>query len=486
MAACRGLSRLWGASKTDPFNQGGNKTLQSIEEKIKDFARKAGAALVGIAGPGRFNGPPSIDPKYTLHSANSIISIVLPMNVPAIYDFLGKKTHGPHNIDQLKTVQKIFRISTEIAEYVRGLGYEAKAVPTNCTYRRSPDFLATLPSFSHRFGAVIAGLATFGLSGNVVTKEFGSAVYLSTVVTNATLKSDPVLPPRDAMDNRCRTCKLCDKSCTLRMFRDDEEEYLLLNGELHARGKRDNLDFCNMPCFGMHGIALDKKWSNWGRHWIWEYVGQRPDPEDRAGIRRIMSRYGAAAGDGGPRYQVIRLKTTILWPREAVEDLLPDYDDLPKGEDALSRLLTAAHENMGVKGLKDPYVLTCGQCSIVCGPDFAETKKRYDLLCASGYVVPGPDGKMMRVSTFEEAQEAKIKYRPPELSRMERIRNSGGGFWIRNYLGFEPKEEWQNWLYQRKAKKACAEAGLAGKEAKAPRLFLGIIGGRHKKPAKTQ
>ena len=137
---------------------------------------------------------------------------------------------------------------------------------------------------------------------------------------------------------------------------------------------------------------------------------------------------------------------------------------------------------MGVTGLKDPYVLTCGQCSLVCGPDFDETKKRFDMLIASGYVVPGADGRMVRVNTYEEAQEFKSRYHVT-VSRSERLRNSGGTFWLKNYFGFEPKGAWQNWLYLRRAKKACARAGLAGKEAKAPTLFLGIIGRRQRKKA---
>lgn len=212
--------------------------MQSNEEKIKEFARKAGIGLIGIAGEGRFDGPPSLDPTYTLKGARAIVSVVLPMNVPAIYDFLSKKSHGPHNLEQLKSCQRMHRISRELADYIGSLGYKAVAVPPNNTYRRSLDPFSTRPSFSHRFGAVVAGLGTFGLSGNVVTKRYGAAVYLGTVITDAPLKSDPVMPARDTMDNRCRTCKLCDKSCTLRMFRDDEEEYLLINGELHVRGKR--------------------------------------------------------------------------------------------------------------------------------------------------------------------------------------------------------------------------------------------------------
>ena len=454
--------------------------MQSNEEKIKDFTRKAGVGLVGIAGEGRFAGPPSLDPTYILKGARSIISMALPMNVPAIYDFLSKKSHGPHNLEQLKSCQRMHRISGELVDYIKSLGYKAAAVPPNNTYRRSLDPFSTRPSFSHRFGAVAAGMGTFGLSGNVVTGKYGAAVYLGTVVTDAPLKSDPVMPPRDTMDNRCRTCRLCDKSCTLRMFRDDEEEYLLINGELHARGKRDNLDLCNMPCFGLHGISSDKKWTNWGRHWIREYIDRRPDPENRVSIRRMMMREGPASGDGGPRYDVIRRGNSLLWPRQSVEDLIPDYENLPGSEEEMGKLLVKAHENMGVTGLKDPYVLTCGQCSLVCGPDFNETKKRYDMLIASGYVVPGADGRMVHVNTYEEARELKAKYHVT-FNRRESLKNSGGAFWLKNYFGFEPGGEWQGWLYQRRVKKACNDAGLAGKEAKAPTLFLGIIGGKSKK-----
>ena len=456
--------------------------MQSVEDKIKGFAREAGIGLAGIAGEGRFDGPPSLDPTYTFKGARAIVSMVLPMNVPAIYDFLSKRSHGPHNLEQLKSCQRMHRASKELVGYIKSLGYRAVAVPPNNTYRRSLDPWSTRPSFSHRFGAVAAGLGTFGLSGNVVTRRYGAAVYLGTVITNAPLKSDPLPPARDTMDNRCRTCKLCDKSCTLRMFRDDEEEYLLINGELHARGKRDNLDLCNMPCFGLHGISSDKNWTNWGRHWIWEYVDRRPDPGSRTSIRRMMMRQGTRSGDGGPRYDVIRRGNSILWPRQSVEDLIPDYENLPRSEEEIAGLLITAHENMGITGLKDPYVLTCGQCSLVCGPDFDETKKRYDMLIASGYVVPGAAGKMVHVDTYEEARELKASHRVT-FSRRERLKNSGGAFWLKNYFGFEPAGEWQGWLYQRKNKKACAEAGLAGKEAKAPTLFLGIFGGKPRKSA---
>jgi len=466
--------------------------MPELEEKIKDFARKAGAKIVGVAGPDRIDGPPSLDPAYELRGAKSIVALVLPLSVGAIYEHFGKVSPVPHIIDQAKINQRMYRISREVSDYIVSLGYKAKAVTPNNNYRRCLDPFATRPTFSHRFGAVVSGIGSFGLSGNVFTKEFGAAVVLGTVVTNASLKSDPVQPARLVMDNRCKACKLCDKSCTMGMFREDEEEYLLLNGELHARGKRDNLDFCNAPCFGFHAISRDKKWTNWGQHWIKEWTVSQPDPTQREKIRQSFM--GLGTGDATIRFQAIVRAGHDLYPRELIEDFLPDYEQLTRDENERVKILLEGLKRMGSHGLeRDPNLITCSQCMLVCGPDFDETKKRYDLLTSSGYVVPGPDWKMIHVKTYEEAAALKAKY-PRKLSRREiqKDAQASGKLWMTNYFGIEPVEEIKGLIYQAKAKKACAKAGLAGKEAQAPiitnptyLLSLAIKGRKKKKNRKA-
>ncbi|MCX5996357.1 MAG: hypothetical protein NTV42_01810 [Chloroflexi bacterium] len=163
---------------------------------------------MGVAGSDRMDGPASLDPGFIMRGAKSIVSIALPLDVNAIYEFFGKISPVPHNIDQAIKNQRAHRICTEIAEYISSLGYKAKVVPPNNTYRRSIDPFMVRPTFSHRFGGLVAGLGSFGLSGNLVTKEYGACIVLDTVVTNAKLKSDPVQPARFVMDNRCKTCKL--------------------------------------------------------------------------------------------------------------------------------------------------------------------------------------------------------------------------------------------------------------------------------------
>jgi ferredoxin len=446
--------------------------MPELEEKIKEFARKAGANLVGIAGPGRFEGPPSINPAYEMRGAKSIVSIAVPLNVGAIYEFLGKVSPLPHNMDHTKVYQKIHRLSREIADYIRSLGYKAKAVRPNNTYRRSWDPFINRPTFSHRFGAVVSGLGAFGLSGNIVTKEYGAAVVLGTIVTNAKLTSDPALPARSVMDNRCTACRLCDKSCSMGMFRDDDEEYLLINGELHPRGKRECIDLCNAPCFGLHGISRDKKWTNWGQHWIKPWTDAQPDATDKKKVRQTYMGFASTTGDSFVRFKAIRNFARDYFPREQVEDLIPEYEQMTRDENERRALWFKALKNMGSYGLeRDPALLTCGQCMLVCGADFAETKKRYDLLRDGGYVVPDADWKMVHVNTYEEAVALKAKYkRRVSTAEMMKDTQKNGVLWLTDYFGFEPIEEIKGLLYQARAKKACAAAGLAGKDAKSPMM----------------
>ncbi|MEW6443533.1 MAG: hypothetical protein AB1640_21545 [bacterium] len=73
--------------------------MGNLEKGIKAFAAEQGVDLVGTAGPGRLNGPPSMDPAYTLRGARSIVSLALPMDVKAICDFLGKQSPAHFGIE---------------------------------------------------------------------------------------------------------------------------------------------------------------------------------------------------------------------------------------------------------------------------------------------------------------------------------------------------------------------------------------------------
>lgn len=435
--------------------------MSSLEERIKEYVRGQGIEVVGVAGPDRLDGPPSLDPTYTMRGAKSIVTMALPMRVDAIYAFLSKKSPTPHNLDQVLGNQRMHRVIRSLADYIRALGHRAEVVPPNNTYRRSLDTFSTRPSFSHRFGAVASGIAAQGWSGNVMTEEYGAAMYLGTVVTDAALESDPALPPRHFIDNYCAGCKLCAKTCVAGMFVGEGEEYVLLNGELHPRGKRRGLDLCNASCFGLHALNPDKKWTTWGKYWIGSWIGRQPEA-NRLKLRLSLLTRGATTGDSTPRYDLIRRLGSICWP-EDTHDILPPVDDLPEDQLATNRLLKQHAARLGVTGLErlsDPNVLTCGQCALVCGPSVKETAERYRTLLAGGLVVPGeaPD-EMVKASTYEEAVEVRKRYQR-KVGTFEMLKDSlqSAWLWHRYYFGIEPRSIVQGLLYDRKLKKAVRES----------------------------
>ncbi len=430
--------------------------MSNIEEKIRSFLKNQGVQVMGIAGPERLDGPPSLDPAYTMRGAKSIICFALPMDVNAIYDFLSKKTPVTHNTDQLIGNQKIHHIAKRLADYLRELGCRARAVPTNNNYRRSLDVYSTHPDFSHRFGAIVSGIAGQGMSGNVMTKEYGAAVYLSTVVTDAVLKSDPLLPPRYFIDQYCKKCLICDKACPAKMFEMDKEEYVLLNGELHPRGKRRSIDLCNASCFGLHSLSPDKKFSSWGRHWIGSWVGREPKPE-KENIRKKLLIKGGSVGDSTVRYKLIRSIGCELHPEEWIDDwkIVRRYEDLPQDELEQRKIQSGLIKKYLGISIEDPNVLTCGQCALVCGPTIQESAKRLKLLKEGGIVVPGKDGRTVVVKTFEEARKIREQY-PFRISLSGRLSDilQSTMLWTGYYFGVEPRSIFKNWTYQRKLKRA--------------------------------
>ena len=377
------------------------------------------------------------------------------MDVNAIYDFLSKKTPVTHNTDQLIMNQKIHHIAGRLGDYLGKLGHRARPVPTNNTYRRSLDVYSTHPSFSHRFGAIVSGIGGQGMSGNVMTKEYGAAVYLSTVVTDAVLKSDPMLEPKYFINQYCKKCLICDKACPAKMFEMEKEEYVLLNGELHPRGKRRSIDLCNASCFGLHSLSPDKKFSSWGRHWISSWVGKEPDP-GKENIRKKLLVKGASVGDSTVRYKLIHSIGSKLHPEEWIDQwkIVKRYEDLPQDELEQRKVQAGLIKKYLGISIEDPNVLTCGQCALVCGPDIKESAKRLKLLREGGIVVQGKDSRTIVVKDFEDALKIRKQY-PFRISRLRMLSDSfqSGVLWMSNYFGIEPKSIFQNLIYQRKLKK---------------------------------
>jgi len=324
-----------------------------IEVEIKALARENGAALVGIASRERLaSAPPSADAGYVLPSTRSIISFAIPLDRKVIRDYLGKRDWLGHGADQKRIYRMLFTIADGLAEFLRGRGFEARSVDANGIYRPEPggatrlNAVLRVPDFSHRYGAVAAGLGCPGWSGNLMTPQYGSAVFLGSVLTSAELEPDPLLA-----ENPCDRCKLCTTVCPVEMVSKTESVAVMIAGREYSYGKKGNNARCLIGCMGYHGLAPDKKWSTWS-----PYRVTYPLPEDEAELVSLSRRLRAA----DPDMQGCR---GALTERDKCFD--PD----------------------------EVYINTCANCALICWERREDREENRRILVNSGVVVPKAEGK---------------------------------------------------------------------------------------------
>lgn len=336
----------------------------TLEMELKAIARENGAALVGIASRDRLVGaPPSADPDYVLPSTRSIISIAIPMDRRVIRDYLSKKDWLGHGADQKRIYQKLYTITDRLTDFLKEKGFEAKGIEANNVYRPEPggtdgiNRVKMVPDFSHRYGAVAAGLGQLGWSGNLMTPQFGAAVFLASVFTSAVLEPDPLLET-----NPCDRCDLCIIVCPSAFIVKKQSVSVTIGGREYTYNKKRNNAYCLISCTGYHGLGPNKKWSTWS-----PYRLDYPLPKDEE--------------------EVIALSRRV------------------RGEDAYKRGARAwlTHRDKCF----DPseiYVNTCVNCALICWEKLEDRKENQRLLANSGVVVLTTEGGRMAVPG-EEAVE---------------------------------------------------------------------------------
>jgi len=208
--------------------------MDSITSKLKSLAVSLGADLVGVTTKEILaNGPPSADPSYLLQTANSVISFALSLDREKVRSFISKTKWRSHCLNRKSVVQKLYVIGDRIAEQLRSEGFEAVNVDINSNYRpeKKAKNVAEMtefhPDFSHRYAALAAGVGRLGWSGNLLTKEYGALVELSSVLTSARLTPDMPIPDED---HPCDRCKMCSLVCPVEMIRSKESVQVTVAG----------------------------------------------------------------------------------------------------------------------------------------------------------------------------------------------------------------------------------------------------------------
>ncbi len=168
-----------------------------LVEQIRRYLTTSGAALVGFADM-RSIGP---DVRHGLPYG---IGIAVPLD-PSIVRQIEKGPTPDYAAEYERTNNLLDHLAESCAEMLRSRGYQAIGTASTMQHLDLATLSTPLP---HKTVATHAGLGWIGKCALLVTEQFGSAVRLGTVLTDA-----PLPPAQPIAESRCGDCTACVDAC---------------------------------------------------------------------------------------------------------------------------------------------------------------------------------------------------------------------------------------------------------------------------------
>ncbi|MCX6089422.1 MAG: 4Fe-4S double cluster binding domain-containing protein [Atribacterota bacterium] len=177
--------------------------MNEIQKRIHTLLLREGASLIGFA--------PLADIPFSVHFPLPFaVSIAVALQPSIIAGILQGPTREYHQ-EYLRLNQLLSHLAITTGDVLNNAGYQAVILlPT--TENFDPHTLSA--DFPHKTAATLSGLGWIGKSALLVTETYGSAIRLTTVLTNAPLDTKPKREP-----SRCRNCTLCVEACPAHAIR---------------------------------------------------------------------------------------------------------------------------------------------------------------------------------------------------------------------------------------------------------------------------
>jgi len=367
----------------------------TLENQIKQLAKKEGASLVGICSADSIKDKDFSDANYLLPGAKSVVSIAMGFDNDIVKKYLAKEDYLSLCHEEGYITKDLLKIGDRIKNFLEDKGYNAFRCNINFNYRNintsskttvvalknliqlinnekdenvnltpreqktlkvlKKNILSALrktpmrliPNFSHRCAAEAAGLGRIGWSGNLITEDFGARVLLGSILTDAPLKPDSPMEKHP-----CLMCKICEKSCQGGLFARDESETITIAGIEEKIAKRNNYAYCVAICSSMSGQNKFKEWSTWSP---FRFDDIEKLPLDESVVNYVQNMFAKAVEKGGMEAEnVLRL----------VENTYLGRNDKPA----------------------EDFRPSCGFCQLVCGPTIQDKKENYKAIVNSGCI----------------------------------------------------------------------------------------------------
>ncbi|MGN0333485.1 MAG: 4Fe-4S double cluster binding domain-containing protein [Lachnospiraceae bacterium] len=164
-----------------------------LGKQLEQILRNAGAALVGYADLKNFN-------PFGFPTG---ISVAVPIPKDIVFGIEDGPTLAYHEMYTTLN-NKLNDIVTEGVQFLESQGYRAYAQTTQ-NVSLDKDWISPLP---HKTVATTAGIGWIGKSCLLVTPEYGSAIRISSLLTDAPL---PCATP--ITSSKCGDCTRCVDAC---------------------------------------------------------------------------------------------------------------------------------------------------------------------------------------------------------------------------------------------------------------------------------
>ncbi len=256
----------------------------SLKDAVRQYAYDLGADLVGFGDVGRCrHAPPMMSPQGLYPSTRTVI--VMAIHHPDACIERGGEKHpqeiGPYSVQYMMN-SRLDEMSYRMATFLERQGCGAMPIVSSNIWRYNEyrDLKSVFaPDVSHIYMAVAAGLADMGFSGLAITPEYGARNRFITVLTDAEIEPDPLLPPGSV----CDRCMLCRKHCPSgALSKEIDGENVLEIGPYQYRFPRKNLWRCA-----------------WGEHFDLDLDLPIPDVVDEQVILDNVRKHGIRCGEMG-------------------------------------------------------------------------------------------------------------------------------------------------------------------------------------------
>ena len=191
------------ANENEDQNKPEDKKQKMFQNQIESLIKGLGGSFVGFSELEEVL-PDSLK-KYPF-----AITFGIRLSDAIIDEIENKPTYTYFN--HYRTVNALIdQIGLRTALFIQDIGYKAYTVPASQTIPDAPIPYSGI--FSHKTGAVVAGMGWIGKNGLFIHKDFGPRVRLGMVLTNLQLEEKQPDFKYKILESKCGTCNKCVQAC---------------------------------------------------------------------------------------------------------------------------------------------------------------------------------------------------------------------------------------------------------------------------------